>query len=191
MEFLGTIDSGAAINSLDWLVGNTLVQFCTDVDGDVLAGATIVAGVSATDADNTPCMAAFAYRVDESNPSVSVWDDDVQVHRSCYFCTGDAASKYQLTSFTLPATSDSLISGIDAVASAGASNGEIWAQLNTAQTATVYLGSALTAPCSASFLKGSATSISYAGQGVTFSMPSVVNLAGGQYVSWASGTTDF
>jgi hypothetical protein len=40
-------------------------------------------------------------------------------------------------------------------------------------------------------LKGSATSISYAGQGVTFSMPSVVNLAGGQYVSWASGTTDF
>lgn len=63
--------------------------------------------------------------------------------------------------------------------------------LSSVETTTVYVGAELTAPCSATFLKGSATSISYSGQGVTFSMASVVNLAGGQFVSWTAGTVDF
>jgi hypothetical protein len=71
LTYQGTPNGGSAITDLSWLTGNGLVQFCTTVAGDVLAGATMVSGVSTTDADNTACMAAFSYRVDESNPSVT------------------------------------------------------------------------------------------------------------------------
>jgi len=162
LTFQGTdVDTSSAV-AVNWLTGNGLVQFCTTVEGDVLAGATIVAGDDTTDANNNACMAAFDYRIDESNPSVSVWDDDDNAQRSCYFCTGDADGRYKLGGFTLPATTDSLVIGVDAVGVSGVTN-QIWAQINTAATSTVYLGANLAAPCSASFTKGSATSISYNG----------------------------
>merc|ERR1712159_166210 len=108
MTFKGTDDDDSnAARIVDWTAANDLVQFCTPVIGDVLAGATIVAGDSATDADNTACMAAFAYRMGESDPSVSTWDATANAQRSCYFCTGDADSRYKLGSFTLPATTAS------------------------------------------------------------------------------------
>jgi hypothetical protein len=174
------------------LTGNGLVQFCTPVVGDLLAGATIVAGVSATDASNTACMPAFTYRMDEGNPSISTWHATNNAQRSCYFCDGDALGQYKVTGFTLPATTDARITGLDAVASYGTSS-KIYSQINTASTTATsdYQGVDLAAACSASFLRGAATTVEYHGQGVTFNMPSVVNLAGGQVLVWEKGDVDF
>jgi hypothetical protein len=74
-------------------------------------------------------MAAFNYRIDESNPSVSAWAASNKV-RNCYFCDGSATMQYKLTSFTLPATSDSLISGISALGADATAN-EVFLSLNS------------------------------------------------------------
>jgi hypothetical protein len=111
--------------------------------------------------------------------------------RVCYFCTGNADSLYKIENFVLPMTADSLVSSTcDAVASEATANAA-WSMAAGTASTTPFVGAELTAPCSASFLKNSATSISYKGQGVTFTMPSVVNMATGQTVYWASGTVDF
>ena len=126
MKFIGTDDDASAARAVDWTAGAALVQFCTTTAGSVLAGATIAAGDSATDASNQACMAAFDYRIDESNPTVDAWHYTNNAQRSCYFCNGDGTdSRYKLTGFVLPATLLSTVTGIDAVGTDGAQS-QIW-----------------------------------------------------------------
>lgn len=142
--------SETALAVADWTSGMGNMQFCVDADEDFMSN--MVSGnkdhADNTVETNTACMNAFNYnRV--------TGDSGTGTAKVCYFCTGNADNDFLIEGFTIPYTTDSLVSlGSLSAISTNADN----VQFNTdgvSTSSTPFVGAKLSAACSASFLTGS------------------------------------